>query len=104
MRNIKKKDANWGEKKGRIWGCFFCIFQLWEKTLQRRRLIGEFVTMVELEKRIIIILYTVFSLFFSLSLVSFLEISRKNRILCMSKWCGILSKKAKKWPNVKENF
>ncbi len=26
MRNIKKKNANWGEKKGRIWGCFFCIF------------------------------------------------------------------------------
>ncbi len=36
MRNIKKKNANCGEKKGRIWGCFFfCIFQLWEKNVAK---------------------------------------------------------------------
>ncbi len=83
---------NGGRKRGEFGVVFsFVFFYYGKKTLQRRRLIGEFVTMVELEKIIIIILYTVLVFFFSLSLVSFLEISRKNRILCMSKWCGILS-------------
>jgi hypothetical protein len=57
-----------GRKRGEFEVVFF-VFSTMGKTLQRRRLIGELVTMVELEKRIIIILYTVFSLSFSLSLL-----------------------------------
>ena len=39
MRNIKKKDANWGEKRGDFGVVFFLDnFSTMGKTLQRRRI------------------------------------------------------------------
>ncbi len=71
MKNIKK-NASWGKKKVGNFGVAYFVFLNVGRTLQRRRLVGEPVTMVELKyKLIIVFVYVVFSwyFFFSLSII-----------------------------------
>ncbi len=74
-----------GRKRGEFGVVFFVFFNYGKKTLQRRRLIEELVTMVELEKRIIIILYMVFSFFFlSLLLLSWKYLEKIVSYVCLN--------------------
>ncbi len=58
-----------GKKVGIFGAAHFCFLINVGKTLQRRRLVGEAVTMVELKyKLIIVFLYMLSNFFFSLSL------------------------------------